>query len=83
LQYVNKDKSESVVFVYNLAEYPDYFISETKRSKEIKLRGLQADAKYKIDSIENAHTGQFLMEKGIVLPLSGSFKSKIFKITKQ
>jgi len=83
LQYVNKDKSESVVFVYNLAEYPNYFIPETKRSKDIQLRGLQSDAHYKIEGIENAYTGQFLMEKGIVLPLSGAFKSKIFKITKQ
>jgi alpha-galactosidase len=83
LQYVNKDKSESVVFVYNLAEYPNYFTPETKRSKDIQLRGLQADAHYKIEGIENAFTGQFLMEKGIVLPLSGAFKSKIFKISKQ
>ncbi|SHJ16572.1 alpha-galactosidase [Tangfeifania diversioriginum] len=83
LQYVNKDKSESIVFVYNLAEYPNNAISETKRSKEIQLRGLQADALYKIEGLETPFTGQLLMDKGIVFPVAGAFKSKIFKLTKQ
>ena len=39
LQFVNKAKTEAVVFVYNLAEYPDNAILQTKRSKLIKLRG--------------------------------------------
>jgi len=83
LQYVNKNKSESIVFVYNLAEYPNNAISETKRSKEIQLRGLQADALYKIEGMETPFTGQLLMDKGIVFPLAGAYKSKIFKLTKQ
>ena len=83
LQYVNKDKSESVVFVYSLAEYPNNAISETRRSKEIQLRGLQDDALYIIEGNENAFAGKFLMEKGIAFPLSGAYKSKIFKIKKQ
>jgi alpha-galactosidase len=83
LQYVNNEKTESVVFVYNLAEYPNNAIPETKRSKEIQLRGLIADAWYKIEDIETIFTGQSLMEKGIEFPLPGAFKSKIFKITKQ
>jgi len=83
LQYVNKEKSESIVFVYNLAEYPNNFIPEMKGSKEIQLRGLQADALYKIENIKTTFTRQFLMDNGIVLPVSGAFKSKIFKIWKQ
>ncbi len=83
LQYVNKDKSESVVFVYNLAEYPTGAIPETRRSKETRLRGLQDDALYIIEGNEEAFTGKFLMEKGIVFPVSGAYKSKIFKIKKQ
>lgn len=83
LQYVNNEKSESIVFVYNLAEYPNNFIPETKGSKEIHLRGLRADSLYKIENIETTFTGQFLMDNGIVFPVSGAFKSKIFKITKQ
>jgi alpha-galactosidase len=83
IQYVNKEKSESVVFVYNLAEYPNNFIPETKRSNIIQLRGLQAGALYKIENIETTFTGKFLMDNGIEFPVSGAFKSKIFKISKQ
>ena len=83
LQYVNKEKSESVIFLYNLAEYPNNFTPETKRSKEIRLRGLQPDALYKIEGTETLFTGQFLMDKGIVVPVSGAYKSKIIKLTKQ
>jgi len=83
LQYVNKDKSESIVFVYNLAEYPNNAIPDTRRSKEIQLRGLQENAVYKIEENEESFTGKFLMEKGIVFPVLGAYKSKIFKVKKQ
>lgn len=48
LQYVNKDKSESIVFVYNLAEYLDGSIPQTRQSNVLKLRGLDAEASYNI-----------------------------------
>ena len=83
LQFVNKEMTESIVFVYNLAEYPANAVSETKRSNEVQLRGLQPEASYKIEGIEGNFTGHFLMINGIDFSLKGAFKSKIFKITKQ
>lgn len=83
LQYVNKDKSESIVFVYNLARYPNNAIPETRRSQEIQLRGLQENALYKIDEFEGTFTGEFLMKKGIVFPALDAYKSKIIRIKRQ
>lgn len=84
LQFVNRPQSESVVFVYNLAEYPDNAIRETKRSKKVKLRGLEPVASYRIEGIEGAtYTGRELMDIGIEFPVYGAFKSRIFKIVKQ
>jgi alpha-galactosidase len=83
LQFVNKEMTESVVFVYNLAEYPSNAIPETRRSERIRLRGLQASASYKIEGVEGFFNGNYLMTTGFGFPLTGAFKSKIFKITKQ
>ncbi len=83
LQFVNKKMTESIVFVYKLAEYPVNAVSGTKRSNEVQLRGLLSDASYKIEGIEGTFTGQFLMINGIDFPLKDAFKSKIFKLTKQ
>ncbi len=83
LQYVNKEGTESVVFVYNLAEYPDHALPGTRQSDRIKLRGLQADGSYQLEGVNGRFTGEYLMTAGIDLPLRGAFKSKIFRITKQ
>ena len=83
LQFVNKPKSESVVFVYNLAEYPDNAIPETKRPKKVKLRGLEPDASYRIEGMDGLYAGRQLMNIGVEFPLYGAFKSRIFKIVKQ
>lgn len=82
LQFVNKPKSESIVFVYNLAEYPNNAIPETKRPKSVKLRGLQPDASYQIEGVKGVYKGSQLMNIGIEFPLYGAFKSRIFKIVK-
>lgn len=83
LQFVNKPKSESVVFVYNLAEYPANAIGETKRPQTVKLRGLQPDASYRIKGMDGVYAGRELMDIGVVFPVYGAFKSRIFKIVKQ
>ena len=82
LQFVNTPKSESIVFVYNLAEYPNNALLETKRPKSVKLRGLQPDASYQIEGVEGVYKGSQLMNIGIEFPLYGAFKSRIFKIVK-
>lgn len=83
LQFVNKNGKESILFAYNLAEYPNTAIPETRRPKTIKLRGLQADSQYQIEGIDGSFSGDMLMNIGIELPLRGAFKSAILKVTKQ
>lgn len=83
LQFVNRQKSESVVFVYNLAEYPDNAIRETQRSQKVKLRGLESEVSYRIEGIEGDYTGRELMDIGIEWPVYEAFKSRIFKIVKR
>ncbi len=83
LQFVNKDLSESIVYVYNLAEYPDSFTSETKRKRSVCLRGLDPNRTYKIEGMEGTFKGDYLLNSGIEFPVRGGFKSRIFKITAQ
>lgn len=77
LQFVNKERAESVVFIYKLAEYPTNAIPETRRSEKIQLRGLLADASYKIEGVEGFFNGNFLMIIGFDFPLTGAFKKNI------
>lgn len=82
LQYVNKSQSESIVFVYNLAEYPATAISDTQSASDVLLRGLLPDALYKIEGL-GIYKGDYLMNVGFLFPLTGAYKSGIYKITKQ
>ena len=82
LQFVNKDQSESVVFVYNLAEYPNNSFPENRRSNLVKFRGLLPDTPYSVEGVEGTYSGDYLMKTGIEIPLRGAFKSKIFVIKK-
>ena len=80
LQYVSKDRTSAVIFQYRLAEYPDNARPDTRRSPLVKLRGLRSDAQYKIDGFNKTFSGAYLMETGIILPLKGAFKSRIYTV---
>lgn len=80
LQFVGKDGKESVVFVYNLGEYPVNAIPETKRSMAVRLRGLDPQRSYTIEGMEGTFKGDYLLDCGIEFPVRGAFKSRIFKI---
>ena len=82
LQFVNKNKKEAVVFVYNLAEYPNNALPDTRRPKSVRLRGLEPEAYYQIEGMADNYKGEMLMNTGIEFPVSGAYKSAIFKITK-
>ena len=82
LQFVNKGQSESIVFVYNLAEYPNNMVPLHQRSSVVKLRGLSPAAQYSIEGLQGVYSGDYLMKTGIEFPLRGAYKSRIFKITK-
>lgn len=80
LQYTSKDRNEAVVFVYNMAEYPNNSVVETQQTPRIKLRGLSSDTQYQIEGIKENYSGNYLMEEGISFPLRGALKSKIYMI---
>ena len=83
LQFVAKDHSESIVFVYNLAEYPNNVTPGNQQSPLVRLRGLLPDTRYAVDGFEGLYSGNYLMNTGLEIPLRGAFKSRILKITKQ
>ena len=83
LQFVNKEQSESIVFVYNLAEYPNNMTSGAQRSTMVQFRGLLPDTQYSIEGFDGIYSGAYLMQTGLEIPLRGAYKSGIFKITKQ
>ena len=83
LQFVNKEQTESIVFVYNLAEYPNNMTALNQRSAIVRLRGLMPDAQYTFEGLQGVYSGDYLMKTGIEIPLRGAYKSRIFKITKQ
>lgn len=83
LEYVADDRSSAVVFCYNMAEYLEGSIPETRQSNVFKLRGLDAEASYKIPKLGDAvYKGDFLANVGIAWPLKGAFKSVILEIKK-
>ena len=80
LQYVHKSGKETVLFVYNLAEYPANATLKTSSPQRIKLRGLQEEGKYQMEDNGPIYTGKMLMEIGINFPLRGAYKSQIIRI---
>jgi len=80
LQYVDKEKQKSVIFAYNMAEYPNNAHEHLKHSPLIQLRGLLPDEHYRIDDFRETFSGRYLMEVGITLPLRGAYKSKIYSV---
>jgi len=81
LQFVNQERSESIVFVYNLAEYPNNMTGPTQRSTTVLLRGLQPEAQYTFEGLQGVYSGAYLMTTGVEIPLRGAYKSRIFKLS--
>ena len=80
LQFVNKDQTESIIFVYNLGEYPNNAIPETQRTNKVQLRGMDPSRSYTIEGMEGTFKGNYLLNSGIEFPVRGAFKSQLFKI---
>jgi alpha-galactosidase len=80
LQFVNKEQTESVVFVYNLAEYPANAIPETEKSSTVRLRGIRPEKSYEIEGIKGVFKGSELLNTGINFPVRGAYKSEIYTI---
>lgn len=82
LEFVNKNRKEVVLFIYNLAEYPDNALPDIRLNKLIRLRGLEPEAYYQIEGMKDVYKGDMLMNIGIESPLNGAYKSIVLKITK-
>ena len=81
LEYVSDNRSSAVLLCYNMAEYLEGSISETKDVQALKLQGLKADAFYKIPQLGDAvYKGDFLMRIGILWPVKGAYKSLILDV---
>lgn len=80
LQFVDKGQTESVVFIYNLAEYPRNALSDTSRPTQVKLLGLDPQKNYRIEGLKGGFSGDYLMNVGFDFPLRGTYKSGIFRI---
>lgn len=71
-QVVSKDKSESVVFVIQVLNRPNY------HSTRLRLKGLNETDMYKIEGQEQELSGGALINAGILIePMSGDFKGKL------
>ena len=81
LEYISDNRSSAVVFCYNMAEYPEGSIPQTKGVQALKLQGLNAEAFYKIPQLGDAvYKGDFLMHIGILWPVKGAYKSLILDV---
>lgn len=79
IQYVDADKSHSVLMCYNMslgaAQPFDGF-------RNICLQGLDPDAAYTLSNQQGTFTGSYLMDVGIGWPVRGTCSSLIIKIDK-
>ncbi|HNF94394.1 MAG TPA: GH36 C-terminal domain-containing protein, partial [Anaerolineales bacterium] len=75
VQYVSKDKSEGVLFVFRTL-IPDPF-----RFPVIHLRGLDPEALYSIEGFEQPRSGLAWMEAGVRVELK-NLQSKVIKISR-
>ena len=74
--FVAKDKSEALFTFVQVLGRPNY------RSRRIKLKGLDENAKYKNMTNGEIHSGSALMNAGINVSLHGDFSSLIIHFTR-
>ncbi|MGN1088873.1 MAG: alpha-galactosidase, partial [Huintestinicola sp.] len=75
--FVAKDKSEALFTFVQVLGRPNY------RSRRIKLKGLDPNAKYLNHKTGEVHSGAALMNCGINVGLSGDFASETIHFTKE
>ncbi|MBQ8568598.1 MAG: alpha-galactosidase [Oscillospiraceae bacterium] len=74
--FVAKDKSEALFTFVQVLGRPNY------RSRRIKLKGLDPDAKYLSSATGEVHSGSALMNAGINVSVHGDFTSTIISFTR-
>lgn len=77
VEYINKDLSEVVIFVFL---HSNHFMEPLPR---IKAQGLEEDAVYYIQGTQLYLSGKALMKIGIEVMLKGDFDSTLIRLMKQ
>ena len=80
LQYNSKDKSESVIFCYELDTRLRGSSVYPHRPEFFKLMGLDPDKNYRVEGQDEIYTGDQLMKVGLRYPLWQANTSWIFKL---
>ena len=75
VQYVSKDRSESVLFAFRT------YIPDPVELPPLYLRGLDPDARYTVDGIDGIRSGKALMHTGVQVALN-NFQSALLRIRK-
>lgn len=79
LQYVAKNRSETVLFCYQLEERLKGSSSFPHKNQILKLKGLKKDAVYTLEDTGKKYSGSDLMEQGIAFPLTKAYTSAILR----
>ncbi|SDD82832.1 alpha-galactosidase [Pricia antarctica] len=79
LQYVGKDRSETVLFYYELEERLKGSTSFPHKNQIVRLKGLKKDAVYTLEDTGKKYSGSDLMEQGIAFPLNKGYSSAILR----
>jgi alpha-galactosidase len=77
LQYVHKNKSETVVFCYQLEQRLKGSNTFPFRTEIIKLKGLKSNVYYTLEGTNQKFMGNTLMEQGLAFPLNKAYSSAI------
>ncbi len=75
VQYVSKDRSESILFVFRT------YIPDPIELPSLYLQGLDADARYTIDGMDGIRSGKAWMHAGIQVALN-NFQSVLLHVRK-
>lgn len=83
-QYISRDGSESVVFMYNLWQPIEGSVESERQNTRLRLRGLDPHETYQVRGRNSSgfHSGRELMEQGLRWPIRGPQKSTILQIRK-
>lgn len=80
LEYVSPNKDEAVVFCYNVGEQIGASTRCPVEKPRLVLKGLKENGIYSIDGDKKQYSGNYLMNTGIVYPVTGICKSKIIRV---
>ncbi|MEW6237865.1 MAG: alpha-galactosidase [Candidatus Omnitrophota bacterium] len=83
VEYVNRDGSEAVLFLYSLFENREGAAPTSRDEQTVRLRGLEPNAVYELSGGRGGKaSGAALMNYGIPWFVRGSFQSAIVKLKK-